>query len=238
MQSQDNHLLESVKSIFVPIHPEGWKFISIFSVISLLLALAWAPLGWIGFILTLWCVYFFRNPPRVTPIREGLIVSPADGVIQTISKVVPPSELELGDAEHTRVSIFMNVFNVHVNRVPVTGSIDKIHYKAGLFFNASLDKASEMNEQNLVRISTPENVKIGMVQIAGLVARRILCDLQVGQPVKTGEAFGIIRFGSRVDVYLPPDVQPLAIVGQQSIGGETVLADLSSSESNRVGTKH
>ncbi len=238
MQSQDNHLLETIKSIFVPIHPAGWMFISIFAFVALLLALFSSFLGWLGLIATTWCIYFFRNPPRITPIREGLVISPADGVVQSISKVVPPIELDLGDAERTRISIFMNVFNVHVNRIPITGSVNKIHYKPGKFFNASLDKASEENEQNLIKITTPENVEIGMVQIAGLVARRILCDLVSNQPVKTGETFGIIRFGSRVDVYLPPDTQAMAIVGQTAVGGETILADLSSSESGRVGTKH
>lgn len=238
MKPQDNHLLQTIKSIFVPIHNEGWVFIAIFALVSLVLSIFSAFFAWVGLIATTWCVYFFRNPARVTPIREGLIISPADGVIQSISKVVPPAELELGDAERTRISIFMNVFNVHVNRIPITGSITKIHYKAGIFLNASLDKASEQNEQNLIKITTPENVEIGLVQIAGLVARRIVCDLDMGQPVKTGETFGIIRFGSRVDVYLPSDTQSLAIEGQTTIGGETILADLSSSESGRVGTKH
>lgn len=238
MKPQDNHLLETIKSIFVPIHPAGWMFITIFAFVALLLALLSSFLGWLGLIATTWCIYFFRNPQRVTPIREGLIISPADGIVQSISKVVPPTELEIGDAERIRISIFMNVFNVHVNRIPITGSINKIHYKSGAFFNASLDKASEQNEQNLIKITTPENVEIGVVQIAGLVARRILCDLNVNQPVKTGETFGIIRFGSRVDVYLPPDTQSLAIVGQTAIGGETVLADFGSNESGRVGTKH
>ncbi len=238
MKPQDNHLLETIKSIFVPIHPAGWMFIAIFAGVSLILALMSSFLGWLGLIATTWCVYFFRNPHRVTPIREGLIVSPADGVIQSISKVVPPAELELGEGERTRISIFMNVFNVHVNRIPITGSVSKIHYKPGMFFNASLDKASEENEQNLIKLTTPENVEIGVVQIAGLVARRILCDIKDGQPVKTGECFGIIRFGSRVDIYLPPDIQPLAIEGQQSVGGETILADLNNTESSRVGTKH
>lgn len=238
MKPQDNHLLETIKSIFVPIHPAGWMFIAIFAFVALLLALLSSFLGWLGLIATAWCIYFFRNPKRVTPIREGLVISPADGIIQSISKIVPPDELEIGDAERIRISIFMNVFNVHVNRIPITGSISKIHYKSGAFLNASLDKASEQNEQNLIKIITPENVEIGVVQIAGLVARRILCDLNINQPVKTGEAFGIIRFGSRVDVYLPPDTQSLAIVGQTAIGGETVLADFGSNESGRVGTKH
>lgn len=238
IKSQDNHLCESIKSIFVPIHPAGWIFIAIFAVVSLVLALISSFLGWLGLIATVWCVYFFRNPERVTPIREGLIVSPGDGVIQTITKVVPPAELELGDTERTRISIFLNVFDVHVNRIPITGSVSKLHYQPGKFFNASLDKASEENERNLIKITTPEENTVGVVQIAGLVARRILCDLTDGQSVKTGECFGIIRFGSRVDVYLPPDVASLAIVGQRAVGGETILADLKSNEPSRVGTKH
>lgn len=238
MKPEDNHLLQTIKSIFVPIHPAGLVFIAIFAIVSLVFALFSSFLGWIGLILTTWCIYFFRNPARVTPIREGLIVAPADGVVQSISKVIPPSELELGEGERIRISIFMNVFNVHVNRIPITGSVSKIFYKPGLFLNASLDKASEHNEQNMIKITTPENIEIGMVQIAGLVARRILCDLTDGMPVKTGETYGIIRFGSRVDIYLPLDIQPLVIEGQQSVGGEIVLADLTNTESARVGTKH
>lgn len=238
MKPEDNHLLETIKSIFVPIHPAGWMFVAIFAFISLILSLISSFFIWIGIIATTWCVYFFRNPQRVTPIREGLIVSPADGLVQSISKVVPPAELELGDGERTRISIFLNVFDVHVNRIPIAGSISKIHYKAGKFFNASLDKASEENEQNLIKITTPDNNTIGLVQIAGLVARRILCDIEEGQSVKTGETFGIIRFGSRTDIYLPPEATTLVMVGQRAIGGETVLADLQSTETSRVGTKH
>lgn len=238
MNKQDNHLLETIKSIFVPIHPAGWMFIAIFAVVSLILALMSSTLGWLGLIATVWCVYFFRNPQRVSPIREGLVVSPADGVVQTITKVTPPAELELGEGERTRISIFLNVFDVHVNRIPIAGSISKLHYFAGKFFNAALDKASEENERQNIKITTPEGISIGVVQIAGLVARRILCDLAEGQSVKTGETFGIIRFGSRVDVYLPPDVVPMVMVGQRMVGGETVLADMKSNEAERVGTKH
>ena len=238
MKPEDNHLLETIKSVFVPIHPAGYPFIAGFAVVALVFALISSFLGWIGLIATAWCIYFFRNPQRVSPIREGLIVSPADGVVQSIGKVVPPAELELGEAERTRISIFLNVFDVHVNRVPITGSISKLHYKAGKFFNASLDKASEENEQNLIKITTPDETTIGVVQIAGLVARRILCDLTAGQSVKTGETFGIIRFGSRTDVYLPPEVSTLVMVGQRAVGGETILADLNNPEPSRVGTKH
>jgi phosphatidylserine decarboxylase len=195
-------------------------------------------MGWIGLIATAWCAYFFRDPDRVTPIREGLIVSPADGVVQKIVKRAPPPELDLGAGERVRISVFLNVFDVHVNRVPIEGSIDKLHYHAGKFLNAALDKASEDNERQSVKITTPDGLTVGVVQIAGLVARRILCDLKEGQSVKTGERFGMIRFGSRVDVYLPPDVAPLVIEGQRAVGGETVFADLKNGEAERVGTKH
>lgn len=238
MSNPDNHLLETIKSVIVPIHPAGWMFVAIFSLVSLALSMLWSPFGWLGLIATGWCVYFFRDPQRVTPMREGLMVSPADGVVQTITTVVPPAELELGDGERTRISIFLNVFNVHVNRIPMEGSISKMQYNPGKFFNAALDKASEENERMSIRVTAPDGVQYGVVQIAGLVARRILCDLKEGQSVKTGERFGIIRFGSRVDIYLPAKATPLVIVGQIAVGGETVLADLSSDESQRVGTKH
>lgn len=238
MSNQDNHLLETIKSVMVPIHPAGWMFVAIFAIVSLILSLISSSFIFIGLIATAWCVYFFRDPQRITPLREGLIVSPADGVVQKIVKCVPPAELDLGVAERTRISIFLNVFNVHVNRIPIEGSISKLHYHEGAFFNAALDKASEENERQSIKITTPEDLTIGVVQIAGLVARRILCDLKEGQSVKTGEKFGIIRFGSRVDVYLPADVNPLVIVGQVAVGGETVLADLKSNEIERVGTKH
>ncbi|MDE3061069.1 MAG: phosphatidylserine decarboxylase [Pseudomonadota bacterium] len=236
--SRDNHLLETIKSVLVPVHPAGWTFIAIFAIVSTVLTLIWHPLGWIGLFVTLWCVYFFRDPDRITPLREGLIVSPADGIVQRIVKCAPPGELDLGLAERTRISIFLNVFDVHVNRIPIEGSISKIHYHSGAFFNAALDKASEENERNSIKITTPEGLTLGVVQIAGLVARRILCDLKEGQSVKTGERFGIIRFGSRVDVYLPADATPMVIEGQRAIGGETVLADMKSGETQRLGTKH
>jgi len=238
MANQDNHLLETVKSVFVPVHPAGWMFIAIFAFVTMILTLIWHPLGWIGLISTGWCVYFFRDPNRITPMREGLIVSPADGVVQKIVKCTPPAELDLGVADRTRVSIFLNVFDVHVNRIPVEGSVSKMHYNAGKFFNAALDKASEENERQSIKITTPDGATLGVVQIAGLVARRILCDLQEGQSVKTGERFGLIRFGSRVDIYLPPEATPLVIEGQRAIGGETIIADLKSNEEPRVGMKH
>ncbi len=238
MAPQDNHLLETIKSVFVPIHPAGWMFIAIFAVVTLLLSLISGIFLAVGLVATLWCVYFFRDPVRFTPLREGLIVSPADGVVQKIMTCIPPSELELGVDPRVRVSIFLNVFDVHVNRIPIEGSITRMHYNAGKFFNASLDKASEENERQSIKITMPDGQTVGVVQIAGLVARRILCDLKEGQSVKTGERFGIIRFGSRTDVYLPVGSSPLVIEGQRAIGGETVIADLKSSETERVGTKH
>lgn len=238
MSNQDNHLLETIKSVFVPIHPAGWMFIAIFALVSLALTMLWSPFGWVGLICTGWCIYFFRDPDRITPMREGLIVSPADGIVQKIVKCQPPEELDLGTKQRIRISIFLNVFNVHVNRVPLEGSVSKLHYNPGKFLNAALDKASEENERMSVKITAPDGIQYGVVQIAGLVARRILCDLKEGQSVKTGERFGIIRFGSRVDVYLPEKATPLVVEGQTAVGGETVLADLGSEESARVGSKH
>lgn len=212
--------------ILSPIHPEGVVFGAIFCAASLLLWHLFAPLGWIGFILTLWCFYFFRNPSRVTPQREGLIISPADGVVQKIQEVTPPKLLGL-EGPRTRISIFMNVFNVHVNRIPLGGIVKKIHYHPGKFLNASLDKASEHNERQYMVVEALDGTKIAFTQIAGLVARRIRCDVQEGQEVSTGQVFGLIRFGSRVDVFLPPHAVPLVLEGQTMIAGETVLAELS-----------
>lgn len=238
MNPQDNHLLETFKAVMTPIHRAGWMFIAIFAVASFILGQIWEPLGWTGLLLTAWCAYFFRDPDRVTPVREGLLVSPADGFVQSIARVVPPTELQLGENERMRISVFLNVFDVHVNRIPYEGSIARLHYHPGKFFNAALDKASEENERQLIKITMPDGGTYGVVQIAGLVARRIVCDLKEGQSVKTGERFGLIRFGSRVDVYLPLDATPLVIAGQRAVGGETVLADLKSDAPPRVGMKH
>ncbi len=183
-------------------------------------------LGIAGVVLTLWCVYFFRDPDRVTPARDGLIVSPADGVVQLIDKAPPPAELDMGDDPRTRVCVFMNVFNVHVNRIPIDGTLTALSYRPGKFLNASLDKASELNERQSLRLTMADGRDIAFVQIAGLIARRILCDVALGQTVKAGERFGMIRFGSRVDVYLPDGVEPLVSAGQTSVAGETVIADM------------
>lgn len=216
--------MDTIKSVLVPLHREGWKFVGLFAVITLLAFWLTPVLGWIGVVLTAWCAYFFRDPARVTPTRKGLLISPADGVVQMIAKVPPPPELDMGTTPRTRISVFMNVFNVHVNRIPADGEISHLHYHRGKFLNASLDKASEHNERQLVRMTTAGGDDIAFVQIAGLVARRILCNLYEGQKVQAGERFGLIRFGSRVDVYLAPDMFSLVSVGQTAVAGETVLA--------------
>ncbi len=209
-----------------PMHPEGVRFVAIFAVVTLGLFLLWDVLGWIGVGLTIWCYYFFRDPERVTPTRPGLIISPADGVISLIEKAVPPKELGMPEAPLTRVSVFMNVFNCHVNRAPIAGEIAAVAYRPGKFFNASLDKASADNERNSLRIRMEDGRDLAVVQIAGLVARRIVCFAKAEDRIQTGERFGLIRFGSRVDVYLPDDVEPLVSIGQSMIAGETVLAEL------------
>ncbi|MDV7272229.1 phosphatidylserine decarboxylase [Thioclava sp. A2] len=217
----------SMMSTFVkPMHPEGRKFVAIAAAITVVLFLLWEPLGWIGAGLTIWVYYFFRDPVRVTPTRPGLMVSPADGVVSLLEPAVPPAELELGDAPMTRVSVFMSVFNCHVNRLPAEGRITKVAYRPGKFLNASLDKASEDNERNGIAVELADGRKYGTVQIAGLVARRILCWSKEGQHLQTGERFGLIRFGSRLDIYLPEGVQPQVCIGQTMIAGETVIADL------------
>ena len=227
----DNHLIETIKSIFVPIHKAGYPFIAGFAIAMLVGYLIADFLGCLLFILTLWCIYFFRDPERVVPDRAGLIVSPGDGLVQKIvDNVDVPAELELGDGHFKRISIFLNVFDVHVNRMPAAGTVEKLHYIPGLFLNANLDKASEDNERQLITLATHDGPKIGVVQIAGLVARRILCDAEQGQEYKRGERFGLIRFGSRVDVYLPEDTQILVSEGQKSVGGETVLAEFTVNE--------
>jgi phosphatidylserine decarboxylase len=224
-----------LKIVLVPINSAGWPFIGLFAAATIGLFMVSEPFGWIGVILTLWCAYFFRDPDRVTPTRGGLIISPADGVVQLIDRAVPPLELEMGNNERTRVCVFMNVFNVHINRVPIDGEITKIAYRPGRFFNASLDKASEFNERMSLRLKTTENHDIAFVQIAGLVARRIKCDVIEGQTVKAGEHFGLIRFGSRVDVYLPKGIEPMVCVGQSTVAAETVIADVQASEARRDG---
>ena len=224
---------DSIRAQIVPITPEGYPFIGAFALASLVLFWLWSPLGWLGTLATLWCAYFFRDPPRVTPVREGLVVAPADGRISQITTASPPHELGLGDKPLPRISIFMSVFNCHVNRSPVAGRIDRIAYRPGTFINAELDKASEDNERNSLVISTP-NGRIGVIQIAGLVARRIVSFVREGQSIGAGERFGLIRFGSRLDVYLPEGTKALVSEGQTAVAGETVLADFRLGDGGRT----
>ena len=218
-------IIASIRGQIVPVHREGLPFIGIFALASLLLFWLWSPLGWIGTVMTVWCALFFRDPDRVTPTREGLVVAPADGRISKIINAVPPAELNLGERAMPRVSIFMNVFNCHINRSPATGRIEKIVYRAGTFINADLDKASENNERNSFLISSGAT-RVVVVQIAGLIARRIVTFACEGASVRAGERIGMIRFGSRVDVYLPEGTRPLVAEGQTAVAGETVIADL------------
>ena len=212
------------------VHKEGFPFIALFAGVNLLAFLMSPVLGLLLLPLTIWCVAFFRDPERVTPVGAGLIISPADGKLLPIVEAVPPPELGLGDAPRQRLSIFMNVFNVHVNRNPIGGTVIALAYRPGKFFNASFDKASVHNERNAIRLrpagATDESGDLVVVQIAGLVARRIVWDLVQGQPVKRGERFGMIRFGSRLDVYLPPGARVVATPGMTTVAGETVLAQM------------
>ncbi len=227
-------VLDSIAAIIVPIHREGHKFMAMFVVATILMFVFLPDLfGWVGVVLTVWCAYFFRDPERVTPLREGLVISPADGKICAIEDVVAPVELELDEQIRTRICIFMNVFDVHVNRAPHAGRITQIAYVPGKFFNAELDKASKHNERQAFTLLTPAGERLGIVQIAGLVARRIVKFVDDGDSVGAGERIGLIRFGSRVDVYLPPGKAAQVCIGQRAIAGETVLADLNSGEPER-----
>ena len=216
--------MRMIDTVIKPMHPEGYKFVAAFAVVTALLFWIWDPLGWIGLGLTIWCYYFFRDPKRSVPENAGLLVSPADGVVSLIERAVPPAELGMGPDALVRVSVFMSVFNCHVNRAPIAGRVTAVAYRAGKFFNASLDKASEENERNALAIELPDGRKIAVVQIAGLVARRIVCWKKPGDGVRTGERFGLIRFGSRLDVYLPEGVHPQVALGQTMVAGESVIA--------------
>ena len=227
--------MNMLKIVAVPMHKEGRKFVAIFAAVTLLLGLIWEPLFWLGVGATVWCYYFFRDPVRVIPQQDGLVISPADGVVSLIEEVTPAADLGLGDAPLTRVSVFMNVFNCHVNRAPVAGTVTNVVYHHGKFLDASLDKASEHNERNSVTIETGHGVRIGVVQIAGLVARRIVCFVKEGDTLGAGHRFGLIRFGSRLDIYLPLGVSPLVSVGQTAVAGETILADLLTPNLSRPG---
>ncbi|HXP75678.1 MAG TPA: phosphatidylserine decarboxylase [Stellaceae bacterium] len=228
-----------LRSVLAPIHPDGWRFIAVAVLAALLLFwVHWAPLGWLALVVAAWIAYFFRDPWRVTPSRAGLVVSAADGVVVAADRVPPPKELEMGEAPMTRIGVFLNVFDVHVNRIPLGGRVRKLAYTKGRFVNASLDKASEENERMAIRIAPAEGADVAVVQIAGLIARRIVCTLNEGQDVATGERLGLIRFGSRTDVYLPAEWAPLVVKGQRVIGGETVIADATAREAQREGRLH
>ena len=226
-----------LRHVFAPIHQEGWRFIAIFAVVTLILFWVWSPLGWLGVIATVWCVYFFRDPWRVSPQRAGLVLSPADGLIIAVDEAPPPPQLAMGSEPMQRVAIFMSVFDVHVNRAPMAGRVKKLAYTEGKFLNASLDKASVDNERMAIKLAAPEG-EIAVVQIAGLVARRIVCQLREEQDIIAGQRIGMIRFGSRAEVYLPRHWAVLAVKGQRAIGGETVLADATSTEPPRQATEH
>jgi phosphatidylserine decarboxylase len=230
-----------VREFLTPIHPDGWRFVAIFAAVTFILFLIFPPLGWVALVATAWCAYFFRDPWRVTPVRAGLVVSPADGRVVSIGPAVPPAEFGLGAAPMTRIGIFLNVFDVHVNRTPIGGRVVKLAYRPGAFVNASLDKASEDNERMAIRIA-PSGASaegdIVVVQIAGLIARRIVCALREGEEVIAGQRFGLIRFGSRTDVYLPAGWVPMVVTGQRAVGGETVIADCRAQEPPRAGIAH
>lgn len=228
-------LIETIRqTLAVSIHRAGWPFIAVFAVAAVLLFIVSATLGALGLLATAWCVYFFRDPDRLTPVREGLIVSAADGVVSAVVPAVPPPGLGLPEQPLTRISVFLSIFDVHVNRLPVDGTVGAVVYRPGRFLNAALDKASEDNERNAVRIDSDDGSAVVVVQIAGLIARRIACWVGEGQQRRAGERFGLIRFGSRVDVYLPEGATPLVVPGQRCIGGETVIADRHSQEPPRL----
>ncbi len=218
-------IIDSIRRHVTPIHPEGYIFVAAFGLAALILGSFFSTLGWIGAIATAWCVYFFRDPVRHTPIDQTLVIAPADGVVTSIGFFIPPPELGLGVEPLQRISVFMSVFDCHVNRAPVSGRVTKIAYRPGVFLNADLDKASEDNERNGLVIESAAG-RFGVVQIAGLVARRIVCFIRQGESLEAGERFGMIRFGSRVDVYLPAAARPLVTIGSRAIAGETALAEL------------
>lgn len=219
-----NNFLDVLKMVTFPIHKEGYKFILLFALATIILLLFSDTLGIIGIILTLWCIFFFRDPNRIIPFEEGIIVSPADGVVTRVEYgVEAPSESGI-QGKVNKISVFLNVFNVHVNRVPISGKIIKVEYSKGKFLSANLDEASIKNERNLAVLETQNGNQIAFAQVAGLVARRIVSDLKEGQIVKTGDRYGIIRFGSRADIYLPEKFKIKTLVGQTMIGGETIIA--------------
>jgi phosphatidylserine decarboxylase len=220
------NILESIKSVLAPPHRAGYPFIVGGVVVAVFGLILWHPLAWLGLVFALFCLYFFRDPERVPPPRENVFLAPADGLVVSIEPAVPPAELGLGPLPRPRVAIFLSVLDVHVNRMPIAGTVTRIAYRPGTFVNAALDKASEDNERNALAIRLATGQEIAVVQIAGLIARRILCEVVEGEAVRAGARFGIIRFGSRTDLYLPEGTLPLVAVGQRMIGGETVIATL------------
>ncbi len=227
-----------LRSILAPIHPDGWKFIGIAALVAISLHFLWWPLGWLGVIVALWVAYFFRDPWRVTPTRGGILVSPADGTVVSVAMVPPPPELGMGTAPVPRIGIFLNLLDVHIARSPIRGRVAALRYTKGRFVNASLDKASLDNERLAVRLVVDDGPEIAFVLIAGLVARRIVCAVHEGQLLIAGERIGLIRFGSRVDVYCPPPYTPLVSPGQHMVAGETVLADRAVTEAAGAGISH
>src|SRR5436309_4256042 len=227
-----------LRQVLAPIHPDGWKFIALAALVTIVLFFVRAPLGWAGVIVTLWMMYFFRDPWRITPTRPGLIVSPADGIVVALAPAPPPPELAMGSEPVPRIGIFLNLFDVHVARAPVGGRLATRRYTKGRFVNASLDKASEHNERLAIRMVTDDGPDIAFVLIAGLVARRIVCQAYEGQRLAAGERIGLIRLGSRVDVYCLPPYVPLVVSGQRMVAGETVLADRMATEPPRQGFAH
>jgi phosphatidylserine decarboxylase len=231
---KDNHtILDSILGAFVPIHPDGYKFVAGAALATLILFAVAPPLGWLAALATIWCAYFFRDPERVTPQRKGLVVSAADGKVSAIADVATPRELELGGEARARLSVFLSVLDVHIVRAPIAGRIVRSHYVPGAFFNAELDKASEENERRALVIETEHGERVGLVLIAGLIARRIVTFVEEGASVARGQRIGLIRFGSRVDLYLPNSARILAEIGQTAIGGETVVAELRLGEAER-----
>jgi phosphatidylserine decarboxylase len=219
-------IVESIKSVLAPPNKAGYPFIVGGIAVAVLGLLLWHPLTWLGLLVTLFCLYFFRDPERVLPPRANVFVAPADGLVVSVEPAVPPADLGLGETPRMRVAIFLSVLDVHVNRAPISGLVRRIAYHPGKFLNAADDKASDENERNSILLSLPTGQEVVVVQIAGMIARRILCDLHEGQSIATGQRIGIIRFGSRTDLYLPEGTQPLVAVGQRMIGGETVIAEL------------
>jgi phosphatidylserine decarboxylase len=227
-----------LRRVLAPLHPDGLKFVAAGAVATVLLLLLWRPAGWLALIATLWIAYFFRDPWRVTPVRAGLLVSPADGVVTSVAEAAPPLELALTASRYVRIAIFLSIFDVHVTRSPVGGRVAALRYTKGRFVNASREEASLHNERMAIRVAPPDGPEIAFVQIAGLVARRIVCDLREGQQIGAGQRMGIIRFGSRVDIYCPEPYVPVVVAGQRMVGGETVIADRLAQEPARRGETH